>query len=244
MAGTNPMRSPLFRLSLLQAVASNPAALKLLADTRDSLEEQVAFQDLLLSLVSPSHQTGIKDKETLYRTFLSWCRDPALACPTELRTILADQRYLKKKHRKAKRNFIGKIGLNLGSAAQKEYVSRITNATVEQLSAPYPPMGYWVYESDAIRDKWHYWITAGQQADSRKKRLPMMRLDTSKLVHDIDADTSKIFRSGDGSLVGLVIRNFCEDEEVLRWLDIIIKRAASRRRSIRVRVFYLIAFKV
>jgi hypothetical protein len=84
----------------------------------------------------------------------------------------------------------------------------------------------------------------GRQADLQKKRLPIMHLDTSKLVHDINADTSKIFWSGDGSLVGLVIRNFCEDEEVLKWLDIIIKRAANHRRSIRVCVFYLITFKV
>ena len=106
------------------------------------------------------------------------------------------------------------------------------------LSKPYPPVGHWVYESDEIRDRWIYWITKALQADLRKKCLPMLKLDIGKLAHDIGEDTSMIFWNKDGTLVGLVIRNFCESNEVLVWLDAIIERATSRRKSIQVHLYF------
>ena len=62
----------------------------------------------------------------------------------------------------------------------------------------------------------------------------MLELDPNKLAPEIDEDTSMIFRNSDGKLVGLVIRRFCRDDDVLAWLDGIIEGAVGNRKSIRV----------
>ena len=63
----------------------------------------------------------------------------------------------------------------------------------------------------------------------------MLKLDPRMLVHDIDDKTSMIFRKENGGLAGLVIRDFCPDNEILEWLDEVIEGAAGIRKSIRVR---------
>ena len=64
----------------------------------------------------------------------------------------------------------------------------------------------------------------------------MLELDPKKLAHDIDADTSMIFSDEAGKLVGLVFRNFCPDDGTISWLDDVIEKAVSKRKSIWVRL--------
>jgi hypothetical protein len=142
---------------------------------------------------------------------------------------------IKMKHRKVKRNFIERLGLNWESAKREEYLSRIRTTIVPQLDSPYPPLGHWVFESDEIKKKWQHWILEAPQADSQKKRLPMLKLDLGMLAHDIDDTTSMVFQKESGGLAGLVIRDFCPDSETLEWLDNVIEGAAGIRKSIRVR---------
>jgi len=59
----------------------------------------------------------------------------------------------------------------------------------------------------------------------------MLQLDSNKLMHNINVDTSMIFLNNQSKIVGLVIRNFCRDD-VLTWLDDIIEGAVGNRKSI------------
>jgi hypothetical protein len=225
------MRSPRFRSQLLRQIAANKIALEFLADSQAE-ERQVAFENILLSLIP--HTTTISEKKNIFRSFLSWCNDQTLDCPEEVKEAIRIRTGHKMKQRKTKRNFISRVGLNWGRVEREEYLSQIPTTTVGELSAPYPPLSHWVYESDEIKKKWEYWITKARQADARKKRLPMLELDPDKLVHDIDANTSMIFLNDEGKIVGLVIRNFCGDDDVLAWLDGVIEGAVGNRKSIRV----------
>ena len=229
-AGTS-MRSPRFRSQLLKQIAANKIALEVLADSAAE-ERQVAFENILLSLIP--HATTASEKQNIFWSFLTWCNDRTLDCPEEVKEAIRIRTGHKMKQRKTKRNFISRVGLNWGRAEREEYLSQIPTTTVAELSAPYPPLSHWVYESDEIKKKWEFWIKQGRQADTRKKQLPMLQLDPNKLVHDIDADTSMIFLNDQGKLAGLVIRNFCGDDDVLTWLDDIIEGAVGNRKSIRV----------
>lgn len=90
-----------------------------------------------------------------------------------------------------------------------------------------------MYESDKIGDRWRAHIKTGALPDKRKKRLPMMKLDVSRLVYDVKPDESIIFMDGH-DLVGLAFRNFCGDARVIRWVDEVIKECVGVKKSIRV----------
>ncbi|KAF8809192.1 hypothetical protein BYT27DRAFT_6525953 [Phlegmacium glaucopus] len=219
------IRSTLFKCQLLRNVAASEIAVKLLADSATP-EIQTAFEDVLLSLIPAPFHNDI-ERENLFRSFLSWCADKSLSCPKELEQAIANRSNLKKKHRKAKRNFIDRVGLNWEAARRDEYLSGIPTTIIPALSTPYPPLAHWVFESDEIKEKWEYWISKAPQADARKKRLPMLRLDPGKLACDLSSDTSMIFQKEDGQLAGLVLRNFCPDSHTLSWLDDVIEGAAG-----------------
>jgi hypothetical protein len=233
-AAGNSIRSTRFRSQLQRDVAASKVVLQLLAESA-APESQTAFEDKLLSLIPPSLHNDI-EKRNLFRNFLSWCGDQSLACPAELKEAIGNRANLRMRQRKAKRSFIGRVGLNWERERREQYLSGIPTTTVLELDAPYPPLGHWVFESDEIKEKWQYWISKAPLADVRKKRLPMLRLDPSKLVHDIGASTSMIFQKEGGGLAGLVLRNFCPDDDALAWLDGVIERAVDTRKSIRVRI--------
>ena len=226
------IRSPRFRSQLLRQIAANKVALELLADSGAVQESQTAFENILLSLIAGNITAS--QKQNILSIFLSWCNDRTLDCPEEVKEAIRMRADHKMRQRKTKRNFIARAGLNWGQAERNEYLSHIPTTTVAELSEPYPPLSHWVYESDEIKEKWQHWITKGRQADARKKRLPMLQLDPSRLTQDIDADSSMIFLDNRGHLAGLVIRKFCGDDDVLDWLDRIIEGAVGNRKSIRV----------
>jgi hypothetical protein len=229
----NSIRSAHFRAQLLRDVAADNRALELLSDSTTP-ESQIKFADTLLTLIPPALANNL-EKPALFRSFLGWSKDQSLSCPENLKAAIAMRENHKMKQRKVKRNYIDRLGLNWERPKREEYLARIPTTTVSQLDAPYPPLGHWIFESDEIKKKWQHWILEAPQADSRKKRLPMLKLDPHMLVHDIDDKTSMIFQKEDGGLAGLVIRDFCPDGETLKWLDTVIEGAAGVRKNIRVR---------
>jgi hypothetical protein len=218
---------------LLRDVAADAAAVQLLENSA-APETQAAFEARLFAHIPAQHQPEI-NKKALFRNFLSWCSNANIDCPPALKGAIAARKIRKERRRTQKRDFITIVGLNWSATRRDQFLSTIPTFIAEPLASPYPPPGYWVYESEAIRAKWAYHIAKGPQPDKRKKRLPMMELDPAPLAFDVDAAESRIFTAKSGKLVAIVLRDFCADEAALTWLDAVVLEAVRARKSIRVR---------
>ena len=234
MATGSSTRSMQFRSKLIRDAGASPAILELL-EASTTPENEVLFVDALLPLIPAAVHQNI-NRATLARDFFAWCKHPGVNCPLKLQEALDKCIKHKNAHRQLKRTFIQNVRLNWEPDQRQEYLTSIPTTKVTTFSEPYPPLGHWVYESSSIRNKWEYQITEAPQPDKRKKRYPMLELDPKKLAHDIDADTSMIFSDEADKLVGLVFRNFCPDDDAISWLDDVIEKAVSKRKSIRVRL--------
>ncbi|GLB37799.1 hypothetical protein LshimejAT787_0408500 [Lyophyllum shimeji] len=126
------------------------------------------------------------------------------------------------------------LGLDWKKVDWDAYLQKIPSATVTALRVPYPPMKECIAESSAIFHKWYDHFATGPQADSRKRRLPVHRLDHSKLVRDVLPEESVIFRNRRGRLVAAVLRNFCPDEATVAWADSVVADTMPGRRNIRM----------
>ena len=217
---------------LLSNVAADAAAVRLL-EASTTPETQAEFEAKLFSHIPPHFQSQI-NKLALFRNFLAWCNNSKVECPPILRRAIASRKLQKENHRTLKRDFVTIAGLNWPVIRRDQFLSTIPVFTAKPLDAPYPPLGFWVYESESIRAKWAYHITEGPQPDNRKKRLPMMALDPALLAFDVDAAESRIFVDKLGKLVAIVLRDFCIDEAARAWLDQVILEAVRVRKSIRV----------
>ena len=229
---TNLLRAPYDQRILLVDVASNPILVELLKDST-SAPAQARFEAELMLLI-PHHFHAKLENSDLMRIFLSWCESPKLQCPPVLRAA-ARQRTLHKIHRRSEKlDFISAAGLNWSAEQRHQFLAGIRTIVVEPFSESYPPLGYWIYESEEIYDKWYHHLQFGKQKDKRIPRRPLHKLDLAKLAHDIYPDQSVIFRTPPGSLVGAVIRDFCPDQEALKWSDHVVKEAVDDRRNARV----------
>ena len=68
-------------------------------------------------------------------------------------------------------------------------------------------------------------------------------LDSSKLQLTIPANQNAIIRDRSGHLIAIVLRNFCEDEEVLAWVNEVIAADVKIKRSVRVSRAAVTAFE-
>lgn len=62
----------------------------------------------------------------------------------------------------------------------------------------------------------------------------MMQLDPTQLQATIGAEESRIIRDEEGNLVGVVLRDFCTDDNALEWVNETIGYSTDLRKSIRV----------
>jgi hypothetical protein len=69
-------------------------------------------------------------------------------------------------------------------------------------------------------------------------------LDPALLMADVLTNESVIFRRPSGNLIGIVIREFCPDEAALKWIDEEIKEAVDDQKSMRVRIYLLLACRL
>jgi hypothetical protein len=229
--GNNFNSTRAHKASLLSAVAADPQALTALKSST-TFDTQVAFVNKAFPLI-PAHLQSSVDKSNFFRDFIGWCKDPMISCPSSLVQALDAREKSKDTLRKQKRGFIVAAGLNWTEAQRHEYLSQLPHIQVNQLTKPYPPQGYWIYESDAIRDQWEDHIKYGRQPDERKKRLPLMMLDEAELALDLGHDESALLFDGE-QLVGVIIRNFCPILNSLNWVDGVAEDATKSRKSIRV----------
>ena len=192
--------------------------------------------------ISPalSQVAGKTDADAVIQIFLSWCSN-SLACPSELNKAIQSRRESVAKHRRKKRRFIGRANLNsnrpLDGADSESH--EIPTEVIKETGRPYPPPGFWLFESEAIRKKWKYALEEGKQPDVRKPRMPMLRVDMKKIHHNVPPNESKIFIDGKGEVVAIIIRDFCPHAGLVAWGDDVVKESVPLYRSCRVSSFWL-----
>jgi hypothetical protein len=140
-------------------------------------------------------------------------------------------------HRHKKVDFIQRIGLNWTPAMRDNFLATIKSFHLPKLQTPYPIVKHRICESDVIDSKWRDYLQNDPRAqpDKRQKRIPIFRMDPTKLQLDIEADESAlVYDQSTGDLILLVLREFGDDHNLLSHIDNIIKEAVEHRKSIRV----------
>ncbi|GLB39703.1 hypothetical protein LshimejAT787_0702130 [Lyophyllum shimeji] len=216
------------RARLMLLVSADSEALHAL-----SYNERDQFCSRLRELAAASGSKCSLAGDQGFRLFLSWCRSVP-AVPVVVSRAVEQRHKGVQAQRKHKREFIEKLGLDWKNVDRDAYLQMIPIKTVSALAAPYPPMRECIAESSSIFHKWYDHFATGPQADSRKRRLPVHRLDHSKLVYDVLPKESVIFRNRRGRLVAAVLRNFCPDEATVAWADSVVADAMPGRRNIRM----------
>jgi hypothetical protein len=169
------------------------------------------------------------------RTFLCWCKESTSLQPGLSRAIHC-RAQTKMKNRAEKRHFIRRLGLNWNSGERDAYLNLIPNLVVSCLPSCYPPKGKCISESASIFQKWDRHFRTARQPDSRKPRPSIYTLQSSNLAYDILPTENAALRNSCGELVGLIIRNFCPDSDIVSWVENVIAETLPKRKNIRVSV--------
>jgi hypothetical protein len=226
---------PLYQDIAIAAAAADQDILRLLPLSFEHGPKN-ELAKLLLS-ISPalSQPDGKTDPNTVLQVFLAWCSNSS-AVPPEVHSAVQSRRASATRHRLKKRRLIARANLNskrpIGGAGSCEVPTEVVN----EPARPYPPPGFWLFESEAIRKKWKYALEEGKQADSRKPRMPMLRLDMKKIHHNVRFDESKIYTNSSGEVIAIIIRDFCPHAGLVSWGDDAVKESVPLHRSCRVSV--------
>jgi hypothetical protein len=236
---SNRYRSdPLLIRQLVELVSRDPSACSLLS--RSALPAEREYFIAHLNSLAPS--ATAENVEDIFSSFLQWCSQNRVN--THVMTALAQRNAMRAKmdflHKEVKQKlWLSPKGNN---PRLQNFLAGIPTYQVDVLDKPYPPLGYWIYESDAIKNIWEDFLRFGRQPDPRLSRKPPMMLDVSKLEHDVEANESAIFKDGD-DIVLIVMRDFCKDARVVQWIDNVIKEYVGYTKSVRVSTnisFYII----
>lgn len=142
-----------------------------------------------------------------------------------------------------KKSLMRQLLLTASDDTRLQFVAGIPSISLKRLTQAYPPKGWWWFETEKIQRKWSSLLIHGKQADSRKKRHPLLKVEQDKLQHIVRADESVLIRDeATGELALMVVRNFCPNEDVLDWADARVREIVAYKRSIRVRSFQLLVF--
>jgi len=140
-------------------------------------------------------------------------------------------------HRSQKHTFIHRIRLDSSPDSRDAFLGAIKIFHISQLGTPYPSVKHWICETDDIDHKWRDFLHNDPKAhpDRRRPRLPIFRLDHTKLQLDIKAnEDALVYDETSNELLMVVIRNFGRDPNLLKHIEGIIKQSVDCRRSIRV----------
>lgn len=104
-----------------------------------------------------------------------------------------------------------------------------------KLSTAYPPMGHWIADNPEIYSQWNEHLQTYKLSDQRHHRYTSHLLDPTNLQLDVGPTESVIIYDQDSKdIVGVVVRNFSGNEEVLKWATDILQRSTKVAKSIRV----------
>lgn len=225
--------TPSLQAVLVQLVNADPVACDLLATLQDNFFCEVV-QTITDKLCRGGLAASFSPGDKIVYYICLWAGNAKAAPPLELNLAIVNRHRNRVKRRNKKRMYINTFGLHRGPAMRDQYLSTIPTLSLPRLARPYPPAGYSVYETLSAGRKWRHFLHVRKQHDSRTRKRPLMMLDPNKLNATIGADESRIIRDDKGQLVGLVLRDFCVDRDVLDWVNQTIARSAGLRKSIRV----------
>ena len=94
-----------------------------------------------------------------------------------------------------------------------------------------PPLGFWICETVEIQNLWEDHLKFAKLADNHKIRHTHMLIEMEKLGYDLPPDKSAIFMDGD-ELIMVVLRNFCSQPDVVKWVDDVVRSGIRIRRSV------------
>ena len=162
------------------------------------------------------------------------CRENTDDIPLMLRASFAEKERLYAAFKHWRAHFAFSVGL-----ASKAEGSRLADAStiwLTELEEEYPPSGHDIYELAAIRQLWEQYHAAINFPDARGSWKPYHRLDPARLQHTVEEDVSTIIRdTKTNEIICVVIRNFSNgNNNLLDWINSIIKENNGARRSIRV----------
>lgn len=234
---THLNRSRRLHKLIYQRIISNSVTLGLLETCIPPQDQALAkkLKILIEAILNEEHciQTTI-DENNVIRDLLGWAnREDA---PQRLKDAIALRNQAVASLRRNKRQFIKELGLDWTEKQREEYLEDIPVIIVDPLDEPYPPFGIRISETEAIYKQWANHIAFTPQPDTRKPRYPVRRLDSTRIVHDIGPAESAIFQERDGTIVGVVLRNFFPDQhmEVLAAVDEAAGEMVEVRKSTRV----------
>ncbi|GLB44031.1 hypothetical protein LshimejAT787_1502150 [Lyophyllum shimeji] len=220
-----------YQARLITLVAADHVALRLLERTKGSAGTE--FEKRLRELAVEADPQGEYACTTVTRTFVNWCKS-APSVPPPLRSALARRDACTGKGmRNYRRKVIRDLNLNWKKASRDEYLADIEVVVVKPLRKPYPPPNHIVAESESAHVAWFKFMEERPIPDKRKPKLPFHRLQNEKLAINVVQDKSVIFKDTKGRLVGGVFRDFCPDEEAVKWAEAIVAEALPQLTNIR-----------
>jgi hypothetical protein len=234
-----------------------PSPVMMLAAT-ESGNKQAALQNLanfagtsaiLCNLIANAALPGDAEKaaNALSSQLKEWTEEPIADILSELKdwslvnrisenltkaikTWSAEQDWRRSLHRK----YALSLRLNYKPAHRNAFLDTLDSLSVTALSTSYPPYKHWVCETAEIRNKWEEHILYSKQPDVRQPRRDQITIINPHLLkHNIPPNQSVIIREGE-QVVGLVIRNFCPDDQVLWWADKIVQDTVEAKTCARV----------
>lgn len=227
--------------TIFETIEASPQLQDLLTIVTSDNKKSFFIAKLLIALPGafPGHTESPPELFGLLTDWFGYLKD----APSRFEAV-ATALKLRHKHfidnRNQKLDFIHRIGLNWSPATRDFFLKGLKTVNLPKQKTPYPPINYWMCESDAIDQKWRDYLKYDPRAqpDRRRKRQPIFRTDPSKLSLDIEADQSAVVCDAQtGELIMLVLRDFCTDPDLLSHIEGVIKQAVECRKSMRVSHF-------
>ena len=213
--------------NIFEWIPADSVVLKALA----GIDKNVLLERVRSSFAIPESTSDI----TLFRQLMSFFKLPG--CPESAVAFSNGFKITKKRLHKRKRNFIYACGLHVSSPEREAFLldeNKVPTYTLSPLKKPYPPFKKIVSETPEIHAKWFHHFKFGKQADARKERRQICHLVPKNLKLDIRPTENARILAPDGTLVGLVIRNFFPNDEAVAWADEAVEEQVVNRRNIRV----------
>jgi hypothetical protein len=223
--------------TIFEAIQNNSYLQDILVITTSDSQKNFFINQLLI--VVPDAFTGHSaSPPDLFNLMATWFgRFNGSSRSSAMDTALKQRRDYFITHRHKKVDFINRIGLNWSPIKRDMFFTTIKSFFLPKLETPYPVVKHWICESDAIDSKWRDYLQNDLRAqpDRRRPRLPIFRMDPTKLQLDIKSDESAlVYDHSTGNLILLVLRQFGNDPNLLSHIDGVIKQSVDYRRSIRV----------
>ncbi|KAK7018687.1 hypothetical protein VNI00_018314 [Paramarasmius palmivorus] len=216
------------------------------AQLRESLKNPVLYYSRHSTLAAELHSRVVPGRyktaptdEVLLRDFISWFYNEPHG-HRDLWALMDEARANRRNSRQAREKLIADLALNRDSNPSLTRAANIF-ANIPTITVPkstnkgaYPRKGYWIADNPGVAAQWDQWVKSGKLHDKQTSRKPLERVDLSQLHFDLGPNDDAYFIGEDGTTEMLVIRDFCPVQEVVDWVDEVVRENVAVSRSIRL----------